>query len=114
MLRLTSQQVEAALFAVSDVVTRRRMFGQPIPPAVVALRQKLEIASVCGTETDSEAEQLKDDLIDSDTAAEILGYSSRWVRKIHASLDGRCIAGSWVFQRQKVIEYAEGRRCDAD
>ncbi|WP_204807778.1 helix-turn-helix domain-containing protein [Mycobacterium riyadhense] len=110
MLRLTDDQVEAALFAVSDLVARRRMFGQPIPSAVVALRQQLLIAaSVHGSENNSDAEQLEDELIDSDEAAEILGCSTRWVRTIITDLEGRKVAGRWVFHRQTVIDYAASR-----
>jgi len=113
-VKLSDDGVRAALFAVSDVVARRRMFGQPIPPAVVTLRQQLLIASACGSERSSEAEQLDDDLIDSDAAAEILGCSARWVRELRADLDGKKLAGRWVFHRRAVTDYAEGRNRDTD
>lgn len=113
MLRLTDNDIEAALFALTDVVDRRRLCGLPIPPAVVTLRQKLEIASAVGTEPDSEAEQLGNDLIDSDEAARILGCSARWVTKIGNDLDGKQVAGGrWIFHRRKVIDYANAKHSD--
>lgn len=108
VLRLTDNDLEAALFALTDVVDRRRLCGLPIPSAVVALRQKLEIASACGTENCSEAEPLVNDLIDSDEAARILGCTPRWVTKIGSDLDGKQVAGGrWIFHRRAVIDYAD-------
>lgn len=109
MLELTGDQVEAALYAVADLVARRRLEGKPVPAEVVSLCRVLAIASECGTESGSATEELGDDLIDSDQAAGILGCSARWVRRIRADLDGRKVGGAWVFRRQTVVDYLQAR-----
>jgi hypothetical protein len=111
VLRLSDDQVEAALFAVGDLVARRRLANRPVPAEVVALHRVLAVASDCGTEIGSGPEELGDDLIDADQAAEILGCTGRWVRsrRIRADLDGQKVGGAWVFRRQAVVEYARAR-----
>lgn len=110
MLQLTDGQVEAALYAVTDLVARRRLEGSPVPAEVVSLHRTLTAASVCGTENDSPASELDDDpIVDSTEAAELLGCSTRWVRCIRADLDGRKVGGRWVFQRQDIVNYARAR-----
>lgn len=107
MLRLTGDQVEAALFAVADLVNRRRLEGRLVPDEVLALHRTLDIASAAGTESDDAPSQLGgDDLIDSNEAARLIGCSARWVCEIHADLDGRRSGRQWFFSRQRVIDYA--------
>ncbi|WP_420220534.1 helix-turn-helix domain-containing protein [Mycobacterium marinum] len=48
--------------------------------------------------------------LSADEAAEILGCSTQWVRRIAADLDGRQVAGRWIFHRSAVMDYAEARR----
>lgn len=55
------------------------------------------------------AEWLHDELIDSDQAASILGYSARYVRRIATDLDGQQICGRWAFSKQTVLAYATAR-----
>lgn len=51
-------------------------------------------------------QQEESELIGTAEAARILGYSTRYVRKIHVSLDGRRIGNGWTFPRKAVEEYA--------
>lgn len=96
-----------ALYAVRDLITRRRLAGRPIPHEVLSLYAALDSASLFGRESDTAPAQLGDDFIGASEAAEIIGCSSRWVREIHADLDGRLVAGRWVFPRHVVVEYAQ-------
>jgi hypothetical protein len=71
-----------------------------------------QLSSGDGTENDTEEIELvgmDDDLVDTVAAAEILGCSSRWVRRIAADLDGQQCGRSWVFHRQSVTDYAEAK-----
>lgn len=52
------------------------------------------------------------DLIGVAEAADILGNSVQWVRRIAADLEGRRIGRDWIFQRRAVEEYAAGRTKD--
>lgn len=109
-MRLTSEQVEWALYAARDLVDRLKVTRRHVPAELLSLYQKLEMHSACGSESDSDAEELDpDELIDSGAAAEILGCSTRWVRTIRTDLDGRKVSGHWVFRRQDVIDYTEAR-----
>lgn len=50
------------------------------------------------------------DLIGVATAARILGVSQRYVRRIHADLDGVRIDGRfWIFDRAAVVAYAQAK-----
>jgi hypothetical protein len=109
-LRLTADQVETALWAVRDLHTRRGLENR-VPLGLADLFHLLEAASVHGTENSCDAVELEDEFfIDSDEAAAILCCTPRWVRHVHADLDGRKIAGRWAFRRHAVVEYAEERK----
>jgi hypothetical protein len=113
-LRLTADQVEIALWAVRDLHTRRGLENR-VPPALTDLFHTLEAASVDGTENDRDVVELEDEFfIDSDAAAAILCCTPRWVRRIHADIDGRKIAGRWAFRRHAVVEYAAQKGVGGD
>lgn len=112
---LSGDDIESALLCVSDFVARRRLDSRRVDPAIERLRVRLEAASVDGSENDSGAAQLDvEDLIDSSEAAMILRCSPRWVRDIHADLDGIWIAGRWAFPRQAVVDYGQAREAGCD
>ena len=108
MLRLTAEQVDVCLWAVRDLHTRRGLENR-VPASLSDLFRILEAASAHGTENNRDAVQLENEFIDSDEAAAILGCTTRWVRQIHADLDGVKIAGRWAFRRHTVVEYANAR-----
>lgn len=106
-MRLTRDEVEAALYVVHDLVYRRRLAGRSIPTEVAALYRRLLVTSSDGTKSHVPPEELDaNDLIDTTAAAEILGCSTRWVREIRCDLDGQNCGGRWLFRRQTVVEYA--------
>jgi hypothetical protein len=105
---LSSLQLEAALYAVRDLISRRVLGGQPVREEIKNLYEQLIAASAHGTRSETaEGESIEeDDLIDTRQAAAIIGCSARWARRIHADLDGQKCGGRWVFRRQAVAEYA--------
>jgi len=78
------------------------------------LSQLEQLASgCCDDATESEARQQQSDLIGTAEAAQILGCSPQYTRRIHADLDGRQIArNAWLFDREKVTEYAVHRNAN--
>jgi hypothetical protein len=114
MLQLTQHQVEVALFAVNDMVTRKELKNSRWRE-LVELFDLLDAASVNGTETHGAGEQFNlDSLIDTHEAAEILHCTTRRVTQIHADLDGVKIGRTWIFRRQTVAEYADAKGVGGD
>lgn len=62
-----------------------------------------------GTQICSAPAESGHDLIGAIEAAGIIGCSAEYVRRIHSDLDGRRIAGRWVFNRKDVQDYAAHR-----
>lgn len=114
---LSVAQVEAVLYALRDLVSRRLLGGQPIPREIKELYDYLRAASGDGTKGNAVAEEsTRDNLIDSKEAAVILGCSARWVRRISADLDGQLCGERWVFRQEVVADYArlKGVRYEGD
>ena len=115
MMWLSTAQIEVALYAVCDLISRRVLGGQPVREEIKGLYEQLVVASAYGTGNEAaEAESAEDDLIDTTQAAAILGCSARWVRRIHADLDGQKCGGRWVFRRAAVAEFAELKGVDGE
>lgn len=108
---LTDAQVRTALWALEELRRRRRLVGQPVPAALAELHTHL-VMSAHGPHIEMPAAPSTSrpvEVIDAQEAAGILGVTARHVRRLAADLDGHRIAGRWVFNRQNVIDYAEGR-----
>lgn len=106
MIELNGHQAQAARYCVAEVVRRRLLTGTPVPPWLRGLHQHL--SSAHGTETQV-VQQESEVMIDTDEAAQILGCSTRYIRRIAADLDGQNIAGRWIFNRRNVTDYAEAK-----
>lgn len=114
MLRLTVDEVEAALYALHDLISRRRLAGRPIPGEVNALYRRL-LGSELGTESQPPAPQLiVEGPINVAEAATILGCSREYVRRIAADIDGQQLGRYWVFPRRSVVEYAAAKGVGGD
>lgn len=102
----------AARLCARIAASHYRLAGLTMPPHLRAHIEAVEAGSVSGTESGCNAEQLEydPDPISTIEAASILGCSTRYVRRIAESLDGRNIAGRWVFDKQTVTDYAMARR----
>lgn len=109
---MTFSQRDLALlcYATRDLLTRRKLWGHPIPPGMDALERRLQAMSADGHESSSGAAELKQNtLIGAVEAATILGCSARHVRRIAADLEGQHVEGQWVFRRQDVAAYANAK-----
>lgn len=108
-IRLDHDDVEWLLFCANEVLGRRRLAGVPIPSRLVTLAGRLDLHAVMSRDghendchdTGSECE----DLIGSAQAAQMLGVTSRHLRRLHADLDGRKLAGRWMFKAATINEY---------
>lgn len=106
-MNLNPDQVQMAIYAVRDLITRRALAGQPIPNGFPRFLNQLS-TSAYGTESASAEPQLEpEQLIDTTEAAALLNCSTRWVRHIRTDLDGHNISGRWIFKRHTVTEYAD-------
>ena len=73
----------------------------------LALLEDRASGSANGTKHEVPQQELEP--IGTAEAARILGCSPRYIRRIHADLDGRLIANRWFFDRKLVVEYGEHR-----
>ena len=89
------------------------LYGSTTPPRRLLDHldglERLARGSAAGTESARPREGLGHELIGANEAGRILGCSGRYVRRISGDLDGRRIAGRWVFQSRAVESYAELR-----
>jgi hypothetical protein len=112
-VRLSPDDIERALYCVSELVDRRARAGIPVPEWMRRLGRQLNLASLMscdGHETCSAGEALDaETLISTTEAAEILGLSTRHVTRLATDLDGENLGGVWVFKRSTVVEYAQER-----
>lgn len=109
---VSDEQAALIRYCVAEMVRRRQLCGQPVPNRIHDLRLFLAAMTVDGTQNHSGATELvqgQGDLIDTEKAAEILGYSTRYIRRIASDLDGQRVSGRWAFNARTVTEYAEAR-----
>jgi len=106
-MNLDDGEIKLALYAVRDLIARRILGNNPIPPGTHRLCHNLEAASVRGSKDGAaQADWEPEELIDTAEAAAILNCSARWIRQIRNDLNGQSISGRWAFRRQTVVEYA--------
>lgn len=120
-MELDANEVQAGYYCLAQFVRQRAIAGRGCPPAVTALYRRLDIAirahdrnlqtaalSESRHENSSGAEQ-SESWITAAQAGALLGLSNRHVRRLAADLDGQCIGGRWLFDRNTVQEYARER-----
>ncbi|MGC5245402.1 helix-turn-helix domain-containing protein [Gordonia sp. DT219] len=109
-MTLDEDDLRAVRFVLAEFTRRRRLSGHPIPSAVVRLHHRL--ASADGRETIAPQTHSKPepDLLDTAEVAEMLGCSTRHVRRIASALDARQIAGRWLYPKPAVTQHIEGRK----
>jgi hypothetical protein len=108
-MEISESQARLIRDCVTETVLRRQHLGAPIPQRVRDLLAYVSSSGHQGVSCGTESTQDPDDLIDTETAAEILGCTRRHARRLVADLDGQSIAGRWVFSRSAVEEYAEAK-----
>ena len=106
----TPAENELLLYAVNDLITRRRLSNKPLPPGFYALLDRLasfaDETKSCAIQAQSPS-SAEEELVDTTEAAEILGCSTQYVGRIRDRLGIREIGSQRVFSRQTVVEYAE-------
>ncbi|MET8650617.1 hypothetical protein [Nocardia aurea] len=106
-MNLGDIEVRAALYALDALVRNRNLCGAGVPEAVRRLHARIRHVAEFGEPED--ALPADDTEIRSAQAAEILGYTERYVRMIARNLDGRRVGRLWVFSRATVLAYAAAR-----
>lgn len=110
-MNLTDEQTAVARYAVAEVIRRRRLTGQPLPPQLTALACAL---SSRGPEPDVAQSDSEPERIGSAQAAKLIGCTRRHISRIATDLDGHQVAGRWTFNMAAVIEYAQARKEPSD
>jgi hypothetical protein len=113
----SDHDVQLIRYAVCDVVARRRLHRNPMPPGMDALEQRLRqpMMSANGHDLGGAPAELKQNtLIGAVEAATLLGCSARHVRRIASDLEGQRVEGQWVFRRQDVAAYADAKGAGHD
>jgi hypothetical protein len=118
-MKLIDEEIRAACYCASEVLRGRRLGGQPIPPWLRRLHQRLDTEvrmSRTRQEFDDAPAELDthDSWIGSPEAAALLGWSLRRVQRRASDLDGRIIAGRYVFRESVVRRFAEELCHDGD
>lgn len=108
MVTVTDRQAELAAYAIRDVLSRRRLGGQPVPAGLVQLYHLLTCAHESQS-TDLPPQSYSDDFVDTAGAADILDCTPQRVRQIRPDLSGKRCGRTWIFRRQDVIEYAAAK-----
>lgn len=107
----SDEHLQASLYCAAELIRSHQRTSRPIPDWLRRHHARLDALSQLGQENDSDTEQLDDDkLITAREAAQMLGVSKRQCQRIAADLDGELIGGRWLFGRNAVVQYAEGRR----
>lgn len=111
MPTIDDRDLRAIRFVLAEFVRRRRLTGQPIPAAVARLHQHITSAGGhehVAAQAPSTPEQ--PDLLDTGQVAELLGCTTRHVRRIARALDAQRISGRWVYPRPAVTQHLQGKR----
>lgn len=113
MTELNTQETRAAYFVAAEAIRARRRIGRPIPEPLHRLFTRLDLeirVSSSGHQTHGAAAQSEtEQLIGSNEAGQLLGLSRRQTQRLSADLDGRIIAGRWVYSKRTVLDYLEAR-----
>lgn len=104
--------VRAAYTCVAEVVRRRVRCGEPVPAWLRAHYARLDVqVRLSPPRQDPEGSGAEsEEWIGSSDAATLLGWTTRQVQRLAADLDGRIVAGRWMFRTDTVCAYREA--CD--
>ncbi|WP_329411933.1 helix-turn-helix domain-containing protein [Nocardia vinacea] len=107
-MNLGLEELKWVEFVITQYMRDLRSIAS-VPPPVRALLLRVNCA-IADEQTDPEPDGVAGDEIGTATAAEILGCTERWVRRIATDLDGIRVGRDWVFRRSVVEAYATARR----
>lgn len=97
------------LYCARLAVSHLRHAGVQIPDGLLQHLADLTGSSTSGTQSVAAQPNSTHDLIGAQEAAAILNCTSRYIRRIHADLDGQLISGRWMFNRHTVTNYAQAK-----
>jgi hypothetical protein len=112
--------LRASYYCASEIIRGRRRTGQPIPEWLRRHYNQLDTQikgmSPRGPSVAENAfgapQSAHGDVIGTREAAAMLSIAPRQARRRADQLGGALVAGRWLFLRDSVAEYAEGRRRD--
>lgn len=104
---LTGSAIQAAAYAVDVARTSRAASSRPPSPALEHLASVL--APQCPRGDLSSRPGENDELMTTESVAEMLGVTTRQVRRLASRLDARNVGGRWLYPRSSVTEHLEGR-----
>lgn len=109
-MRLSSDEIRAAYFAIAAFDRGRALAGRPVPPAVRALRDRLDLVVRCPMshmrqENHCDRGELKAEWIGTALAAQVLNWHPRRVQRHAADLDGQLVGGRLMFPTRAVEAY---------
>lgn len=110
--------LRAIKFALSAWSRQHRLNGMGTPASYEELRlavdRALAVADPGPADVRNELPEQDSwtDVIDSGSAAQILGCSERHTRRIATSLGGKRTRSGWIFDRTNVIEYRDMKEDD--
>jgi hypothetical protein len=111
---MIDEHSHAAAYCAAELIRDRQRRGQPVPEWLRRHLARCEAAvavSRSGHEINGDTSQLdRDDLIDAQEAARMIGISKRQAQRLAHDICGLLIGGRWVFNKATVAEYAEARR----
>jgi len=97
--------------AVEAILTRRRR-GEFVPTGLRSAIARIDDSLKCGISpggNDRNAVTAQSEPIDVNQAAVMIGCTPRRVRQIAPQLGGRRVGDRWIFQREAIVEHADGR-----
>lgn len=110
-MNLNPSEVRAAYYAVTKVRREAALSNKPVPPALAALCERLDVAVRCGLTPTRQAigcrtEQLES-WIGTRLAAQMLGWKIRRVERRATDFDGRKAGHRWIFPERAIKDYCE-------
>lgn len=100
-----------AIQCAATEIRRYQAARLPLPERLKQHWQHLHnLADGSADGTESIAPQADSELIGTTEAAQILGCSARFIRRIATDLDGHRIEGQWIFNRKAVTDYAMAKQ----
>jgi hypothetical protein len=117
-VNLPADDIRAAYYCAAAVIRSRQRTGAPIPDWLRRHFDQLDTEirassmSRSGHQFNDAVRELASGLtspIGADEAAQILGISKRQAQRLAADLGARLVGGRWLFERDVVDDYAEGR-----
>ncbi len=112
-LLLTGNDIAIVAYAVRLAQESRKRNGLPRARALDDLAAAVTaLTSATGQSDMPDASGGDTDYVDIETAAGLLGCSTRQARRLAPRLGGRLVGGRWLVDRLAVAEHIEGGRRD--